>query len=258
MEIRKEKEKELHNVLRNKSLKTSLEFEYLSSNKKWYSITRDSDKFVQRWLSQRCHNKRVLDYCCGNGRMSINMAKMGASEVVGIDISDVSIENAKRHAREEGLAKKTNFFVMDAENMTFDNESFDLVYESGVLHHLNLEQAYSEIGRVLKAGGSSICIEALGHNPIIQYYRERTPQLRTDWEIEHILKRKDIELAKTYFGKVDIIGFFHLATIAAVPFRKLPVFNVILSTLEAVDVALLKLPVFKWQAWQVIFVLSQP
>lgn len=139
----------------------------------------------------------------------------------------------------------------------FDN-SFDVIYESGVLHHLNLERAYSEISRILKPGGECICIEALGHNPNICRYRKRTPHLRTEWETEHILRKDDIKRSKTFFNKVEILGFFHLATISAVPFRSLPGFNIILSDLEALDKVLLKLPILKWQAWQVVFELSEP
>ena len=142
METRKEKEKDLHNVLRNETLKSSEErFEYLTSNKKWYTITKSSRTFIEKWLSKYCPDKRVLDYCCGNGGSSIRIAKLGASEVVGIDISDVSVENAKRNASQNSLSSKCNFLVMDAEKMEFDDNYFDMIYESGALHHLNLEKA---------------------------------------------------------------------------------------------------------------------
>ena len=68
---------------------------------------------------------------------------------------------------------------------------------------------------------------------------------------------ESLKEAENYFGKVET-RFFHLATLAAVPFRNLPVFNFILSLLEAVDGVLLKTPILKWLAWQIVFVLSQP
>lgn len=64
-------------------------------------------------------------------------------------------------------------------------------------------------------------------------------------------------MAESYFGKVDT-RFFHLATLAAVPFRKLAIFNPMLDLLEAIDSVLLKIPFLKWKAWQVVFVLSEP
>jgi len=258
MELRKQKEVKFQNTRRDESLKSSNKHEYLNTNKKFYSIVRKSGSFAEKWLAERCPNKKILDYCCGNGGMSLEIAKMGAAEIVGIDISDLSIENAKRDAVEKGVSKQIQFSVMDAEKTIFDDNTFDVIYESGVLHHLDLHRAYSELARILKPNGQMMCNEALGHNPLIHYYRKKTPHLRTEWEAEHILRKENIELAKAYFEKVEILGFFHLASIAAVPFRNLPGFNVILGALEAVDGVMLKLPGIKWQAWQVIFALSAP
>jgi len=258
MEERKHKERELHNLLRSEELMSLQDFKAYSSYKKWYSIIRSSDTFLKEWLIKKCPEKRVLDYCCGNGIMSLRIAKMGANEVIGIDISEISIKNAWNATAKEGIDNRVQFIVMDAENMEFDNNAFDIVYEAGVLHHLNLERAYSEIARVLKPDGQCICVEALGHNPFIHYYRKRTLHMRTEWEVEHILQKKDIERAKTFFNNVKILGFFHLAAIGAVPFRNLPLFDTMLSVLDTVDKVLLILPLLKWQAWQVIFMLSEP
>ena len=65
IEARKQKEREFHDKLRSEAL------ECLSSNKKFYSITRKSRNFVYDWLLKKCKRKRVLDYCCGNGEISI-------------------------------------------------------------------------------------------------------------------------------------------------------------------------------------------
>jgi len=258
LEVRKQKEKELHNLVREEGLKLNeSEYEYYTSNKKFYSIVRRSSAFVNQWLLHRCQNKRALDYCCGNGDMSILLAKNGA-EAVGIDISDISIQNAKKKAVHEEVDKKTSFFVMDAEALGFEDNYFDIIICSGILHHLDIQKAYPELARVLNPDGECICFEALGHNHLINLYRIITPHLRTKWEAEHILRKEDIEMAKNYFKKAEILGFFHLATIAAVPFRNLPGFTTLLNLLERVDNVLLKLPYLRWQAWQVVFVLSQP
>src|SRR3989344_9325985 len=97
-EDRKFKEAEFHDVLRNEKLKDNpSEFERLTSNYKFYSITRKSGDFVGKFLFKNYQNKKVLDYCCGEGEISVSFAKQGI-RVVGIDISDVSIEKAKKLA----------------------------------------------------------------------------------------------------------------------------------------------------------------
>ncbi len=257
MEERKQKEIEFHNKVRDMRLKKDQEaYNYYWSNRKFYSITRKSTQFYNNWFKQRRRNKKVLDYCCGDGGISISLAKQGF-DVTGVDISNVSIENCRQKTIKENVIEKTTFQVMDAENMTFDDDFFDLIVCSGVLHHLDLSQAFPELARVLKPEGEIICIEPLAYNPLIQLYRKRTPQLRTEWEAEHILTMHDLDLARNFFGRVEV-KFFHLATLGAVPFRNTPWFDTILSWLEAVDEVILRLPFIQTQAWQMIFTLSQP
>ncbi len=270
MELRKRIEKDFHNMIRTvdedelvaktrwePALEQTIKSNPLWVNMKYYSIERKSRSIVKQWYKDNCKGKKVLDYCCGNGEDGFIIAMNGAKEVVGIDISDVSISNCLNNANNLKL-NNISFRVMDAEALVFSDESFDIITEYGALHHLNLSRAYAEMARVLRPQGKAICVEALGHNAIIHLYRKLTPHLRTEWEIDHILKKEQIEFARTYFHKVDIIGFYHLATLGAVPFRNYSSFNKILAFLENFDELLLKLPVLKWQAWQVIFQLSEP
>ena len=265
MDARKEQEKIFHDKLRYESfgqrwtpvLENTIRQNPLWTNMKYYSIERKSRTMVLDWFRENCQGKKALDYCCGNGEDSIYIAKNGAKEVIGIDISEVSIKNCKKRAIEEEVSSKVTFSVMDAESLEFENDTFDIITEYGALHHLNLEKAYSELARVVKKDGKVICNEALGHNFFINLYRKLTPTLRTEWEAKHILCKKDLELAKKYFGEIKV-NFFHLTTLLAVPFRNLPGFGTVLNILEKLDGFLLKIPFVKWQAWQVVVVLSQP
>lgn len=251
-EVRKEQEKDFHDLLRG-HLKDD---PYYTSNKKFYAIAQSSREFVNNRLLRRCRGKRVLDYCCGNGDFTIWLAENGA-DAYGIDISPVSIENGIRKALSKGL-EKVHFLVMDAEATGFADDFFDFIVVKGVLHHLNLEKAYRELARVLKTEGEIICTEALRHNPLFHLYRKMTPHLRTSWEIEHILGKREIEKAREYFDKVEVLKFFYLATLGAVPFRTSSVFELIRDSLELIDSVLLRLPLLKWWGWMAVFVLAQP
>ena len=257
MEIRKQKEAEFHDKIRDKELeKDDQAFKRLTSNRKFYSIARKNISFIVDYLVTKYKNKRVLDYCCGDGSFTIFLAKKGI-HMIGIDISEVSIQNGKNLIKTEGLEDRISLFAMDAEKTEFPNSYFNGILCGGVLHHLNIENAYKEMARILKPEGTIICNEPLAYNPIFQLYRRLTSHLRTKWEMEHILTQRDINLAKKYFGKIEI-KFFHLATLLAVPLRNLPGFDSVLSALEGVDSIILKLPGFQWLAWQVIFILSEP
>jgi ubiquinone/menaquinone biosynthesis C-methylase UbiE len=229
----------------------------LWTNFKYYAIERHSLDLSQHWQRELGRDAIVLDYCCGNGEDSLYLARNGAKRVIGIDISDISIQNCRARAADAQLSDRVTFETMDAESMTFSDNTFDLITEYGVLHHLELDRAMSELARVMKPNGYMICTETLGHNPFIDWYRRRTPDLRTAWEVEHILRRKDFATIRKHFGEVEI-HFFHLATLAAVPFRHTPIFTPVVGALRLVDRALLSLPGLRWQAWQAVFKLAKP
>ena len=246
LEQRKQEEVDFHNQQRFQR----------SSLARFYAINRGVNQYVERWLSARSAGKRALVYGCGDGAQSFHLARNGAT-VIGIDIADNSIRMAREQAEKEGLSDRISFQVMDCENLAFPDNSIDIIVAASVLHHLDLPRAYSEMCRVLRSSGAIICIEPLGHNPLIQAYRRRTPDLRTRWEIEHILKIKNVRTAERFFSVVQI-RFFHLFTLLAVPFYKRSGFGKILRLLEAVDSVILRIPYIRRQAWQMVIVMSGP
>lgn len=243
---------DLNTLIRDQS-----SFDYHFSNIKYYAITHTSETYQYQWLEQRCKpGVTVLDFGCGNGENGIFAAQQGA-DVIGIDISPEGVENANLNAKQMGVASNCKFVVMDGENMQFEDNRFDLAVEYGVLHHVDLDKAMSELNRVLKPDGKMICVEALRHNPIIHLYRKKTPHLRTAWEFEHILGVQDLDIARRYFGKIDV-HFFHLAALAAVPLRKTPFFRPVRTFLDKIDGLLLRHQAIGKYAWIMIFTLGKP
>lgn len=132
----------------------------------------------------------ILDFGCGKGDSAFKFLQAGAS-VIGIDISQNYIEEANRHAKELGFDPDSyEFRVMDAHNLEFESDHFDVVYGKGILHHLDLPVSLSEINRVLKVGGRAIFLEPLAGNPLLKLLRWLTPSART--EDERPLSGKDL------------------------------------------------------------------
>jgi len=97
---------------------------------------------------------KVLEIGCGMGTDGAQFAKAGA-DYTGIDLTEAAIELARKRFALSHL--NGEFRVSDAENLDFDDESFDLVYSHGVLHHTpDIAAAVSEIHRVLKPRGQAI------------------------------------------------------------------------------------------------------
>lgn len=253
---RKLDEVAFHDQLRSVYERDTDRYAYYTSNKKYYSVVRTSLAYVESLLARECAGKRVLDFGCGDGRFSIQLARHAAS-VIGVDISPESVRICREEAIRAGVADKVSFEVGDCESLPFSDASFDAVLDMGVLHHMDVAKAFSEMSRVLEANGTVICGEALVHNPFIQLYRRRTPHLRTEWEMNHILGAREIALAKRHFRRIDY-RFFHLAVLAAVPFRNTGLFEPLLTLLEWVDRAALRVPGLRWWAWQVVFQLREP
>ncbi|PCJ59313.1 MAG: hypothetical protein COA79_11430 [Planctomycetota bacterium] len=94
---------------------------------------------------------KVLEVGVGLGADHQKFAESGA-ELFGIDLTERAVDYTKK--RLEIFDLKSNLSVGDAENLKFENESFDQVYSWGVLHHSpDTPKAISEVWRVLKSGG---------------------------------------------------------------------------------------------------------
>jgi len=218
----------------------------------------DSFKFCYKLLEENCFGKRLLDYGCGNGIHSIFPAKNGA-EVVGIDLSEMSLEVAKERAGQAGLKERIKFLKMDCETMKFSDNFFDIVFDGGTFSSLDLNKAFPEISRVLRPEGFLIGIETLGHNPLTNLKRRinRIFKKRTEWAATHILKLEDFKLAERYFEKIEVY-YFHLVSWIAFPFLGLPGSQILLKLLEAVDDILLRFSPLRRYAFKVVFMLSNP
>ena len=251
MSSRKTNEREFHDEVF--SGKGNAKY-YAPERTKYYAITQLNQQLYNDFITARCAHKRVLEYGCGVGDTALLLASKDA-RVTGIDLSEVAVRKAAAEARRQGLTS-ANFQAMDAEHMTFPENTFDIICGTGILHHLDLGAAYREVSRVLKPDGVGIFIEPLGHNPIINLYRKITPDLRTI--DEHPLRIGDIESATKHFGKVESY-YFHILTFLAVPFRKCgPLFTILLKSLRLIDRLLFTIPAIRKYAWIVVMIISKP
>lgn len=238
-------------------VKDKEKFNYYFSNMRFYSVTAKSERYKHDWLERYCNaDVRVLDFACGSGENGIYAASCGA-EVIGIDISPEGVDNATQNAGRFNVSDKCKFLVMDGERMSFDDNSFDLAVEYGALHHVELEAALSELSRVMKPEAKMMCIEAMRHNPLIHWYRKRTPHLRTEWEVDHILGVESFDVMKKYFNKIDV-KYFHLASLALVPFRKTFLFPLLIPVFNAIDSLLLSTKFIGKYGWIMAIELSDP
>lgn len=110
--------------------------------------------------------KKVLEIGCGNGADGIVFAEHGA-HYTGVDLTETAVGAAKRHF--EMMGYDGVFQTENAERLSFEDESFDIVYAFGVLHHTpSPVRAIDEVFRVLRPGGFAIVM--LYHKRSFNYY----------------------------------------------------------------------------------------
>ena len=230
-----------------------------SSNRRFYEaasvVVEHTDRWMTRWSGYG--DATFLDYACGDGTQTLKAAKTGARLAVGIDISETSVKNARENAMRAGVADRTRFLQRDCESTGFPEESFTAALCSGMLHHLDLSRAYPELSRIMAPGGRILCLEALAYNPVIQLYRNRTPELRTDWEKQHILGMREVEMAKRWF-RVENVRFFLMAAPLATLLPAGPIRRAFIRVGHGIDSVLTRVPGLQLWSWQFSFELVKP
>jgi ubiquinone/menaquinone biosynthesis C-methylase UbiE len=115
-----------------------------------------SEQNIDLWLglvarlSRMPEGSRVLDLGCGTGRFSVPMATRLHFQVTGADSSEEMLGKA----REKDTARLVKWDLMDAQRLKYPDDSFDGVFMSHLLHHVDYpRQVLSECRRVLASPG---------------------------------------------------------------------------------------------------------
>ena len=209
-ETRQDREREFHD-----ELWAAAEFAREDAGK-FYEINAASRGRYEAFIDARAAGAICLEYGCARGGDCFRLVGT-AERVIGFDISDVVISQARANAAAQGVGDRVEFVRAEAEALDFGDDTFDLVFGESVLHHLDLSPALMEMTRVLKPAGSAVFLEPLGHNRLINWYRDRTPEMRSP--DEHPLLRSELALIDQHFRETTL-NFFHLASLAAVPLRR--------------------------------------
>ena len=235
------REKEFHNKLQSKK-KGRIENIF-------YKALHNMYEDINSIIYKKANKKIILDYGCGVGSATEKVANFNPDKLVGIDISEVSIKKANENAKKLNL--QIEYSVDNCENLRFKENTFDLIFGSGILHHLNINKAINEISRVLKNDGEMVFLEPLGTNPFINLYRKLTPNSRS--VDEHPFVEKDFLLINSLFKNVEInyYGFF---TLVFFLFYKKPEKSLIFNTICKLDHYFFKIKYFKNFAWSVLIV----
>jgi ubiquinone/menaquinone biosynthesis C-methylase UbiE len=129
----------------------------------WYArnTARDMPDFAalaQRVTAALPAGSGILEVAPGPGSLAIEIARRGAYQVVGLDISHTFVEIAARNAREANV--EIDFRQGNASAMPFPENSFDLILCRAAFKNFSQPvTALNEMHRVLKPGGQALIVD---------------------------------------------------------------------------------------------------
>ncbi len=152
--------------------------------KEKYLNSFEKGKFLS--LLPEIKDKKILDVGAGTGRVSLPLALAGA-QVTALDVSEKILEVLKRKN------KKIATVVGEAENLPFENESFDIVTAAFLVVHLKDPKIFfDEVYKVLKPDGLFLVSNINQKEPPVVKTKEGDIQIKSYYhrpeKIREILK----------------------------------------------------------------------
>ncbi|MCD4778928.1 MAG: class I SAM-dependent methyltransferase [Candidatus Omnitrophica bacterium] len=118
-----------------------------------YDIEKERNLILEKALPLK---GSILEVGTGKGHFAIILAQKGYS-FTSVDISEKEQEYAKMNIEYYGLQEKIDFRVEDAEQLSFENNSFDMIFAINMIHHLSSPyKVIDEFVRVVKGSGKII------------------------------------------------------------------------------------------------------
>jgi tocopherol O-methyltransferase len=144
----------------------------------YYITGRESKQEAQENLTSLLAGKarlkkglKILDVGCGVGGSSVWLAENLDATTVGITISPVQVEIARKLAEERKVT--SSFLLMDAEKMAFD-DNFDVIWVLAAITHLQNQQDFIKLAtRFLKTGGKFIIFDWMLNEHITDVLNDR-------------------------------------------------------------------------------------
>jgi SAM-dependent methyltransferase len=143
---------------------------------------------------------RWLDFGCGTGVITSQLALLGAERVIAIEINPELVAMTKARAQVDGVADRITAYCADIMSVT--PEPVDIVFSNVVLHHVpdRFHEVIPALKRWLRPGGKLVCIEPVASYKGVEYLRQHSgiPSYPLD-EGERKLTEDDLRAIESHF-----------------------------------------------------------
>ena len=139
----------------------------------------------------------VLEVGCGDGANAILLAKLGA-QVVGVDVSQASIELAEKRAALSGVRDSVRFVCSPLELVDLPPNHFDAIVGVAILHHViaSLDLVLRRLVASAKPGGTFMFAEPINFNSTLRRIRLSLPVHTDATPDERPLEKSDIDVIR--------------------------------------------------------------
>jgi ubiquinone/menaquinone biosynthesis C-methylase UbiE len=96
---------------------------------------------------------RILDIGCGTGIPTIELAQLSDGEIIGIDIDPKALDKLDLKIEKNGLLRRIKTINCSLYKTKFPDKYFDILWDEGVIHILDLKKSLKECSRLLKPSG---------------------------------------------------------------------------------------------------------
>jgi ubiquinone/menaquinone biosynthesis C-methylase UbiE len=127
---------------------------------------------------------RILDVGCGQGRATLELARLSGGQVVGLDIDQAALEVLSRRIEEERLTGQVQVVHGSMFDMDFPDESFDILWAEGALNVIGFEKGLRVWRRLIKPSGFLVAHEGVWLQPdppqaIVDRWQTVFPEIST-------------------------------------------------------------------------------
>jgi SAM-dependent methyltransferase len=126
----------------------------------------------------------ILDIGCGQGRATLELARLSGGLVVGLDIDRPALEVLSRRIEQEGLAAQVQVVRGSMFELDFPDERFDIIWAEGSLHFIGFEKGLRAWRRLIKPGAFLVVHEGAWLRPappqaIVDRWQPVFPEINT-------------------------------------------------------------------------------
>ncbi|MCY3858995.1 MAG: class I SAM-dependent methyltransferase [Gammaproteobacteria bacterium] len=151
---------------------------------------------------------RILDLGCGTGAQTLVLARYTPAKIYAIDTYEPYVIDLNIQATELGVADRVAAFHGDMRKLTFETESFDLVWSEGAIYNVGVNTALKDWRRFLRSDGHLVFTEVCWKG------RDAPDECRLFWQNEYP-EIRHTEVLLDEIEKCDYIVVDHFPLMAS-------------------------------------------